>query len=95
VKANTGRVLVDLTEAEFDDRQIDLDVFVNTGSALVVVPDGVDIQFVALAGTIRNRLGPITPLPGAPTIRLRAKANTGTISLCHPEPPKRRWWRRH
>lgn len=90
----TGKMVLDLTEAELDDREIELTVDVATGRAEVIVPNGIDVQLVRVSGSVKNKLGVIVALPGAPRIRISANTATGTIVLCRPRPPKRRWWRR-
>lgn len=91
----SGNMVLDLTEAEFDDVEIDLSLKVATGNIKVIVPHGIDVQLVRVTGQLKNKLGPIVALPGAPIIRISATVATGNISLRHPRPPKpQRWWRR-
>lgn len=91
---NTGKLWLDLSEAEFDDRVIDLDARVNTGTITIVVPRGVDIQLLGIRGAIRNRLDTQPGVPGAPLVRLNASVVTGSITLQRPDEPRRRWFRR-
>lgn len=101
VVCQSGRVVLDLTTAEFDDDIVDLDLSSQSGSIVVVVPHTVDVQFLEMAGQsgrVLNELGPTASLPGAPLLRVRARTTSGRILLRRPEPPRpprsRRWWRR-
>jgi hypothetical protein len=62
VSADLGSVRIDLTEAEFDDRVIDLHVYTGWGSITIIVPRGVGVQVIHHRGGIDSRLEP--PLPG-------------------------------
>lgn len=101
VVSTSGRVLLDLTVAEFDDLLVDLDLSSQSGSITVVVPHAVDVQFLEMtghSGSVRNELGPTVSLPGAPLIRIRARTTSGRIVVRRPLPPKppkaRRFWGR-
>jgi hypothetical protein len=90
----TGSMLIDLTQAQLDDDEIDLSVKVVTGSARVVIPYGMDVQIVELSGGVRNKLGSSVAPPTAPLVRISAVVITGSITLCRPKLPRRRRWRR-
>jgi hypothetical protein len=102
VAAGSGRVLLDLTDAEFDAPIVDFDLSVQSGSISVVVPHGIDVQFVEMAGhsgSVRNELGPGAALPGSPLVRVRARTTSGRVIVRRPEEPgpaqaRRRWFRR-
>lgn len=100
VVSQSGRVLLDLTAAEFDDLLVDLDLSSQSGSITVIVPHAVDVQFLEMtghSGSVRNLLGPTVSLPGAPLVRIRARTTSGRIVVRRPEPPtppKRRFWSR-
>jgi hypothetical protein len=79
LRAELGRVIVDLTEAEFDALTVDLDVYTGWGSVTILVPDGVGVQVIRHHGALRSELDP--PLPGLPLVRLDARTNVGTIRL--------------
>jgi hypothetical protein len=85
VSADLGSVRVDLTEAEFDDRVIDLHVYTGWGSITIIVPRGVGVQVLRQRGGVDSRLEP--PLPGLPLVRLDATTNIGKVRLRHPRPP--------
>jgi hypothetical protein len=91
VSADLGSVRIDLTEAEFDDRVIDLHVYTGWGSITIIVPRGVGVQIIHHRGGIDSRLEP--PLPGLPLVRLDVTTNIGKVHLRHPAAPggKRRW----
>jgi hypothetical protein len=95
VRTNTAKVLLDLTEATWDARDVQLRLETNTGKIVVIIPKGVTIQMVSQTGrVVMDNLSP--PLPGGPVLRINAKANTGKISFTHERPPTkaRHWWRR-
>ena len=68
VSADLGSVRIDLTEAEFDDRVIDLHVYTGWGNITIIVPRGVAVQVIHHRGGVDSRLEP--PVPGLPLIRL-------------------------
>ena len=84
VSAQLGNVRIDLTEAEFDDRVIDLHVYTGWGRITIIVPRGVGIQVTHHRGGVDSRLEP--PLPGLPLIRLDVTTNIGRVRLRHPGP---------
>ena len=91
----TGSMVIDLTEAVLDDDEIDLTITVATGSARVVIPYAMDVQLVKVSGGVKNKLGASVAPPGAPLLRIRATAVTGSITLRRPTLPSAgRWWRR-
>ncbi len=91
VSADLGSVRIDLTEAEFDDRVIDLHVYTGWGSITIIVPRGVGVQIIHHRGGIDSRLEP--PLRGLPLVRLDVTTSIGKAHLRHPAAPggKRRW----
>jgi hypothetical protein len=82
VSAQIGNVRIDLTEAEFDDRVIDLHVYTGCGRITIIVPRGVGVQVTHHRGGVDSRLEP--PLPGLPLIRLDVNTNIGRVRLRHP-----------
>ena len=82
VSADLGSVRIDLTEAEFDDRVIDLHVYTGWGSITIIVPRGVGVQVTRHRGGVRSRLEP--PVPGLPLVRLDVTTNIGRVRLRHP-----------
>ena len=91
VSADLGSVRIDLTEAEIDDRVIDLHVYTGWGSITIIVPRDVGVQIIHHRGGIDSRLEP--PVPGLPLVRLDVTTNIGKVHLRHPAAPggKRRW----
>ena len=79
---------VDLTEAEFDERVIDLHVYTGWGSITIIVPVGVAVQVIHHRGGVDSRLEP--PVPGLPLIRLDVTTNIGKVRLRHPGRPGRK-----
>ena len=88
LSADLGSVRVDLTEAEFDDRVIDLHVYTGWGSITIIVPRGVAVQVIHHRGGVDSRLEP--PVPGLPLIRLDVTTNIGKVRLRHPGPRGRK-----
>ncbi|HSS91442.1 MAG TPA: hypothetical protein VLL69_19175 [Streptosporangiaceae bacterium] len=84
VSADLGSVRIDLTEAEFDGRDIDLHVYTGWGGITIIVPRGVGVQVLRQYGGVDSRLEP--PVPGLPLIRLDATTNIGKVRLRHPGP---------
>ena len=87
VSADLGSVLIDLTEAEFDDHVVDLHVYTGCGGITIIVPRGVAVQVTHHRGGTDMRLDP--PVPGLPLVRLDATTNIGRIHLRHPGAPRR------
>jgi hypothetical protein len=89
--ADLGSVLIDLTEAEFDDRLIDLHVYTGWGSITIIVPRGVGVQVIHHRGGVDSRLEP--PVPGLPLVRLDVTTSIGKVRLRHPgaQDRKGRW----
>lgn len=94
ITTSTGKCGVDLTQASWDAREINLSLETATGRIEVVIPEGVAVQVVSARG--RVTLESLTPpVPGAPILRVTAAASTGRILIRHPRKPRpRRWLRR-
>ena len=88
LSADLGSVRVDLTEAEFDDRVVDLHVYTGWGRITSIVPVGVAVQVIHHRGGVDSRLEP--PVPGLPLIRLDVTTNIGKVRLRHPGPGRKR-----
>jgi hypothetical protein len=84
VSADVGSVKLDLTEAEFDDRVVDLHVYTGGGNITIIVPRGVGVQIIHHRGGVDSRLEP--PVPGSPLVRLDVTTNIGRVRLRHPRP---------
>lgn len=94
ITADMGAVTLDLTDAEFDDWEVDLVVRTTMGAVTLIVPRGLDVRLVDRNGPVKSTLEPA--IPGFPVVRLSVTAEMGTIRLMHPheKPPHRRWRRR-
>jgi hypothetical protein len=88
VSADLGSVKIDLTEAEFDDRVIDLHAYTGWGSITIIVPRGVAVQIIRHRGGVDSRLEP--PVPGFPLVRLDVTTSIGKVRLRHPGRPERK-----
>jgi hypothetical protein len=92
VSADLGSVKIDLTEAEFDDRDVELHVYTGWGSITIIVPRGVGVQVIKHRGGLDSRLEP--PVPGSVLVRLDVTTNIGRVYLRHPRPRELRQRRR-
>ena len=95
VHAGMGTVTIDLTEAEFDDWDVELVVQTTMGTITLIVPRGFDVRQVGRSGAVASTIEP--PIPGFPVVRLSATTDMGTIRVMHPDQqkqPRRRWRRR-
>jgi hypothetical protein len=95
ISAGMGSVTIDLTAAEFDDRDVEIVVHTGMGAITVIVPRGFDVRLVGRNGAVRTVVEP--PVPGFPVVRLSATSDMGTIRVVHPreKAQRRRWRRRH
>ena len=100
VSCQSGRIKLDLTHAEFDGTEIELDLFCQSGKIEVIVPWPVDLQFVRVSGRsgrVENRLTAGPALPAIVHLRVSAETASGRIVFRRPgdEPtPRRRGFRR-
>ena len=87
VSAQIGGVVLDLTDAQFDDRVVDLHVYTGWGAITIIVPRGAEVQIMRHRGNVDVRLdAPV--VPGLQLIRLDATTNIGRIHLVHPDSPR-------
>jgi hypothetical protein len=93
IETRTGMVTIDLTEAEFDDLNVEIVVHTTMGWITVIVPRGLDVRQVGKSAAVASTLD--EPIPGFPVVRLSASSDMGTIRVMHPkERRQRRWGRR-
>jgi Cell wall-active antibiotics response LiaF, C-terminal len=96
IDTGMGSVTIDLSQAEFDDWDVEIVVHVHMGEITVIVPRGVEVRPVGRSGPVNASLEP--PIPGFPVVRLSATCDMGTIRVMHPPEKwqrRRRWPRRH
>jgi hypothetical protein len=79
ISVELGSVTIDLTDAELDDRIVDLKVYTGCGAITIIVPPGLGIEVVRHRGRVISRIGP--PTPGLPLVRLTALTNIGRTHL--------------
>jgi hypothetical protein len=79
ISVELGSVTIDLTDAELDDRVVDLKVYTGWGTIRIVVPPGLGVEVVRHRGRVVSRIGP--PTPGLPLVRLTALTNIGRTRL--------------
>ena len=92
IRTGTGMVIIDLTEAEFDAWDVEIDVHTNMGWVTVIAPRGVDVRQVGKSAAVKSTLD--DPIPGFPVVRLSASSDMGTIRVMHPKEKRQRSWRR-
>jgi hypothetical protein len=96
ISTGMGSVTIDLTQAEFDEWDVEIVVHTGMGEITVIAPRGFDIRQVGRSGAITTVIEP--PIPGFPVVRLSATSDMGTIRIAHQAAPaqlRRRWHRRH
>jgi hypothetical protein len=96
IDTGMGSVTIDLSQAEFDDREVEIVVRTGMGTVTVIVPRGLEVRPVGRSGPVNATLEP--PIPGFPVVRLSATSNMGAIRVMHPTEKKQRrqrWRRRH
>src|SRR6516165_4925767 len=99
IDTGMGDVTIDLSQAEFDDWDIEIVVHTHMGTITVIVPRGFEVRPVGRSGVVNTALVP--PIPGFPVVRLSATCDMGTIRVMHPAGKgagkgerRRRWPRR-
>ena len=94
IDTGMGTVIIDLTEAEFDDWDVQIIVHTSMGAITVISPPGLDIRLVGRNGPVTTSLEP--PIPGFPVVRLSATSDMGTIRIVNAtqRPQRRKRWRR-
>jgi Cell wall-active antibiotics response 4TMS YvqF len=95
IDTGMGSVTIDLSQAEFDDPDVEIVVHTRMGEITIIVPRGLEVRPVGRTGPVNTALEP--PIPGFPVVRLSATCDMGTIRVMHPTEKgqhRRRWPRR-
>jgi hypothetical protein len=94
IDTGMGSVTIDLSQAEFDDWDVEIVVHTRMGAITVIVPRGLEVRPVGRSGPVNTALE--LPIPGFPVVRLTATCDMGTIGVMHPteERQRRRRWPR-
>ena len=89
-----GALVIDLSQAEFDDWDVEIVAHTKMGSITVIAPRGLEVRQVGRNSPVDNALE--QPIPGFPVVRLSATCDMGGIRLMHAAEtrPHRRRWRR-
>ena len=90
ISTGMGSVTIDLTEAEFDEWDVQIVVDTGMGSITVIVPRGLDVRQVRKSAPVTSTLE--EPIPGFPVVRLSASCGRGTIRMKHPKEKRQRRW---
>jgi cell wall-active antibiotic response 4TMS protein YvqF len=90
ISTGMGSVTIDLTEAEFDEWDVQIVVDTGMGSITVIVPRGLDVRQVRRSAAVTSTLE--EPIPGFPVVRLSASCGSGTIRMKHPKEKRQRRW---
>jgi Cell wall-active antibiotics response 4TMS YvqF len=96
IDTGMGGVTIDLSQAEFDDWDIEIVAHTHMGTITVIVPRGFEVRPVGRSGPV-NTAALEPPIPGFPVVRLSATCDMGTIGVMHPAEKRqrrRRWLRR-
>ena len=75
ISTGMGAVTIDLTEAEFDDGDVQIVVDTGMGSITVIAPQGLDVRQVRRSAAVKSTLE--EPIPGFPVVRLSASCGRG------------------
>jgi hypothetical protein len=94
IDVGMGSVTIDLSQAEFDDWDVEIVAHTHMGEITVIVPRGLEVRPVGRSGPVNAALE--APIPGFPVVRLSATCDMGTIRVMHPteKGQRRRRWRR-
>jgi len=94
ISTRMGAVTIDLSQAEFDDWDVEIVIHAHMGAITLIVPRGFEVRPVGKCGPIDMVLEP--SIPGFPVVRLSATCDMGAIRVMHPTETKqrRRRWRR-
>jgi hypothetical protein len=94
IRTGMGGVTIDLSEAEFDAWDVEIDVHTGMGMITVIAPRGFDVRQVGRVGAVAVSIEPA--IPGFPVVRLSATSDLGAIRVVHPavQKQRRRRWRR-
>jgi len=83
VQTGPSKIVLNFTEAEFDDWTVDVTAQTALGDVTVIVPRGMAVQLNSVNGPSLNRLDP--PAPGYPVLRLNVNiTGLGKLRLKHP-----------
>lgn len=95
IETGMGSVTIDLSQAEFDDWDVQIVVHTHMGAITVIVPRGLEVRPVGKSGPV-DAAGLEPPIPGFPVLRLSATCDMGTIRVMHPaeKTHRRSRWRR-
>ncbi len=84
VQTGPSKIIIDLTEAEFDDWTVDLTLQTGLGDVILTVPRGMNLHFAGLSAGAHSTKKLEPPTPGFPVVRLNVMIGFGRLRLKHP-----------
>lgn len=93
IDTGMGSVTIDLSQAEFDDWDVEIVAHTRMGEITLIVPSGFEVRPVGRSGPVNAAIEP--PIPGFPVVRLSATCDMGIIRVMHPTEESQRRRRRH
>jgi hypothetical protein len=93
IRAGSGSVRLNFTEAVITQPTLDIDVELNSGSLLLITRPGivVDADGVSVrSGSVR--VPPPEDVPTVLSIRVSGKVGSGSVKARPPRPPRRTFW---
>lgn len=91
VRAYAGSVKLNFSEAVITHPEMEIDLDVQAGSVVIVVPDGATAEADDVsveAGSIKHKASQV-PVAGAPHFRITGRATAGSMTIRY----RRRFWR--
>jgi hypothetical protein len=85
VQTGPSKIIIDLTEAEFDDWNIDLTLQTGLGDVILTIPRGLNLQLAGVSAGAHSTNNLAPPTPGSPMIRLNVMIGFGRLRMKHPK----------
>jgi hypothetical protein len=85
VQTGPSKIIIDLTEAEFDEWNIDLTLQTGLGDVILTIPRGMNLQLAGVSAGAHSTKNLAPPTPGYPMIRLNVMIGFGRLRMKHPK----------